>query len=351
MRSISIVVFCAVTIGCTAARDVLPPWTESSDEVNLVETKSERASTEPIAILPRPEGLDPRLVKLGGRLFFDPRLSLDGRIACATCHDVSSGGGDGLRFSTGLNDTVGFLNAPTVLNVSLNVAQFWDGRALTLEDQAARPLANPAEMGRGLLRGLSVAKRDPYYSRAFAELFADGINEENVLRAIAIYERSLVTTGSRFDQWLGGDDDALSQEEKEGYFLFKSVGCIACHQGRNVGGNMFQKFGILRNYFKDRGKINPADLGRFNVTGKDEDKHVFKVPSLRSVALTAPYFHDGSVATLGEAIQIMGRYQLGRELQENEIEKIEAFLETLLGDIPDTSAYQQWATEHMKMDS
>ena len=307
MRRIIFLLFFAA-LGACQPREVLPPWEARQPDIDLKEAESERLRSEPISILPRPQNLDPRHVKLGGRLFFDPRFSSDGKVACATCHDVSSGGGDGRKFSLGVEKKQGGINAPTVLNASLNVAQFWDGRAHTLEEQAAGPVSNPMEMDFSLDRALEVARRDPYYMKAFADGFKDGLTVANFLEAIATYERSLITANSRFDQWLSGDDDAITAEEHEGYLLFKSVGCIACHQGRNVGGNMFQKFGVLQDYFDKIGKVAKADLGRFNVTGQQEDRFVFKVPSLRVAALTAPYFHNGSADTLEEAVRIMGAF-------------------------------------------
>jgi cytochrome c peroxidase len=173
------------------------------------------------------------------------------------------------------------------------------------------------------------------YRTRFSKLFSDGITAANVKAAIAAFERTLLTPNSRFDRWLKGDAGALTAAELRGYELFKQVGCIACHQGRNVGGNMFQRFGVMGDYFRDRGEVKKADWGRFNVTGEEVDRFVFKVPSLRNIEHTAPYFHDGSAKTLPDAVRTMARYQLGRQLPDADIESLVAFLKTLSGELPE----------------
>ncbi len=287
-----------------------------------------------LPIKPLPEGmaLDARKVTLGERLFHEKRLSSDGTISCASCHDLSQGGDDGRRVSVGVGGAEGQVNAPTVLNCGFNFRQFWDGRAASLEEQVDGPLQHPAEMGNSWERVLSMLQADSTYAATFRDIYAGGISQENLRDAIATFERSLVTPNSRFDRWLRGEADVLTAEEKDGFQLFVSVGCITCHQGVNVGGNMFQVMGRLGDYFKDHGGAEGADLGRFNVTGDAADLHKFKVPSLRNVALTAPYLHDGSAATLQEAVQVMARYQMGRELEDREARRIVAFLETLTGE-------------------
>jgi cytochrome c peroxidase len=218
-----------------------------------------------------------------------------------------------------------------VYNASLNFVQFWDGRAASLEDQMGGPLTNPIEMAMSWPQVLAVLKRNPTYAADFAAAFPDGITEQNVRVAIADFERTLLTTGSRFDRFLSGDQGALDGQARAGYETFKSVGCVACHQGSNVGGNMFQRFGVLGDYFKDRGNVTEADYGRYNVTKNESDRFVFRVPSLRNVEHTAPYFHDGSAATLDDAIQVMARYQLGRKLGGEQVASIIAFLKSLSG--------------------
>jgi cytochrome c peroxidase len=293
--------------------------------------RASRRLAEPITPIPQPADVLSKKVLLGERLFHDPGLSRDQKVSCATCHDLKRGGVDGKPHSVGVGGTPLAVNTPTVFNSGLNFRQFWDGRAASLEDQAEGPLLHPDEMGATWPAIVAKLKDSAEYSRAFDDVYADGVQAANVKDAIASFERSLATPGSRFDRYLAGDAMALSAPEYRGYWLFKSYGCIACHQGANVGGNMFQKLGVMRNYFEDRGNVQPADLGRYNVTKKEEDRHVFKVPSLRNVALTAPYFHDGSAATLPGAVAIMGRYQLGVEIASSDIALIVAFLETLTG--------------------
>lgn len=284
---------------------------------------------EAIRPLRLPEGLDPQKVELGRRLFHDPMLSSDGRVSCASCHPLDKGGVDRLPVSVGVGGARGTFNASTVFNSGFNMAQFWDGRALTLEEQAGGPLTHPSEMAAdwpSILARLNASA----YGAEFRRIYGAAPAEAHVREAIATFERSLVTLNSPFDRWLGGDEAALSAEQKRGYALFKSYGCASCHQGANVGGNMFARFGYYGNWFDDRGRSTPIELGRYNVTKREADKYVFKVPSLRLVTLTAPYFHDGSVTDLREAIRLMARYQLGRDMQEADLAPIIAFLGSLV---------------------
>ena len=287
---------------------------------------------EPIQPIPAQPTLDARKVALGDRLFHDKRLSKDDTVSCASCHSLSRGGVDGLRASIGIGGAVGTVNAPTVFNSSLNFRQFWDGRAATLEEQAAGPVHNPMEMGSNWAEVLGKLSRDAALVAQFKASYADGLQPRNVQDAIATFERSLTTPNARIDRYLRGDRGALSADEQRGYQLFKAYGCVACHQGVNVGGNMFQTFGVMGDYFARRGNVTPSDLGRYNVTGKESDRHVFKVPSLRNVALTAPYFHDGSAQTLADAVDVMFRYQLGRPAAPQDKELIVKFLHTLTGE-------------------
>ena len=287
----------------------------------------------PILPLVPVEGLDPGRVALGERLFHDSRLSADLSIACANCHRLSAGGVDGQRVSFGIGGALGNINAPTIFNSAYSVAQFWNGRAATLEEQAAGPIQNPVEMGATWSQVLSRLAQDDRLVAEFRSLYRDGLTADNLVNAIATFERSLVTVNSRFDRYLRGDRQALTRLEEDGYRRFSEYGCISCHQGMLIGGNMFQKFGVLGDYFAGR-KVSEADLGRFAVTGREEDRHVFKVPSLRNVSRTAPYFHDASAATLDQAVLIMARYQLGRELSGDDVEAIVAFLGTLDGELP-----------------
>lgn len=283
---------------------------------------------EPLSPLPLSPNLDERIVELGRRLFHDVRLSSDNSISCASCHPLDQGGVDGLPRSLGVGGAVGGINAPSVLTAALNFRQFWDGRAATLEEQAGGPVTNPLEMASNWPQVIAKLGADAEIRRTFDKLYPAGLTPENVRSAIADFERSLPVP-SRFDRWLQGDDAALGAAELEGYRLFKRHGCAACHQGANVGGNMYQRFGIMEDYFAARAQIVDADLGRYAVTGRDEDRHLFKVPSLRNVALTAPYFHDASVSALADAVAIMGRYQLGIALPARDVQLIVAFLKSL----------------------
>lgn len=294
--------------------------------------------SEPILPLAEEPQEDPRLVALGSRLFRDPLLSKDGSIACSSCHDLHDGGDDGRSRSLGVGGKEGVINAPTVFNAALNIAQFWDGRASTLEDQVDGPVTHPLEMANDWQSVERKLAADAEYVTAFRTALGQEPSRQGVKRAIAAFERTLVTVDSPFDRWLRGEKDALTPDQREGYELFKGAGCIACHQGRNAGGNMYQRFGLFGDYFKDRGNVTEADYGRFNVTKLESDRYVFRVPSLRNVALTAPYFHDGSAETLTQAVTIMAKYQLGKELSATQIQKIVAFLESLTGRLPETIA-------------
>lgn len=286
---------------------------------------------EPIQPLPPLPRLDPARLALGERLFRDTRFSADNSLACVSCHDLKHGGVDGKRFSQGIGGAIGSINAPTVFNSALSFVQFWDGRAATLEEQAAGPIHNPLELGSNWAEVLGRLKLDAEMLAAFNSAYSDGLTARNIADAIATFERSLLTRNSRFDRYLQGNKSVLTAQEVEGYRLFRELGCTSCHQGALLGGNMYQKFGVLGDYFAGR-PAGKADLGRYNVTGREEDKHVFKVPSLRNIALTAPYFHDGSVASLEQAVLVMGRYQLGRELAEADVQAIVAFLGSLTGE-------------------
>ncbi|MDR1849338.1 MAG: cytochrome-c peroxidase [Zoogloeaceae bacterium] len=297
---------------------------------NTLQPNAPILSEEPIIPITIPTGLDRQKVALGQSLFRDVRLSRDGTVSCATCHNLLLGGVDRLPRSRGVGNAEGDINAPTVYNSGFNFRQFWDGRAASLEEQAAGPILNPAEMASSWEKVISVLEADAQISARFHAVYDGPATPSRVTEAIAEFERSLVTP-SRFDRWLKGDERALSEQELEGYRLFKRHGCIACHQGKNVGGNIYQRFGVMLDYFAGK-TATKADLGRFNVTGREEDRHVFKVPTLRNIALTAPYFHDASAHSLQEAVAIMGRYQLGVDLPAEEVQSIVLFLQTLTGE-------------------
>jgi cytochrome c peroxidase len=270
------------------------------------------------------------MVELGKKLYFDPRLSKSGFISCNSCHNLSMGGSDNLPTSIGHNWHRGPINSPTVLNSSMNLAQFWDGRAKDLQEQAGGPIENPGEMAFTHELAVEVIASIPQYVDEFKAVFgAPALNIDQATRAIAAFEETLVTPNSRFDKWLMGDDKALSAQELSGYQLFKSSGCAGCHNGPAAGGRSFRKMGVVEPYRTD----NPSE-GRMAVTGRDADRFNFKVPTIRNVALTYPYFHDGAVETLAAAVDVMGRVQLGRRFSAGENAGIVAFLNTLTGDQP-----------------
>jgi cytochrome c peroxidase len=286
---------------------------------------------EPLSPIYEPTTLNAQKVALGKLLFHDVRLSRDGSISCASCHDLATGGVDRRARSLGVDGQEGDVNAPTVYNAVFNFRQFWDGRAGSLEEQAAGPLLNPVEMANTWDKVLAVLRSDVRMVSFFRAIYQSEPTAAAVQDAIAEFERSLVTP-SRMDRWLLGDASALTDEELEGYRLFRRHGCVACHQGENVGGNLFQRFGVMQDYFVGEESATPTNLGRYNVTGREEDKYVFKVPSLRNVALTAPYFHDASADSLEEAVARMGYFQLGVDLPKEDISSIVLFLHTLTGE-------------------
>lgn len=286
-------------------------------------------SSSLITPLPEKVRYDEAKALLGKKLFFDTRLSKDDTISCAHCHDLENGGDDGLSVSFGIEGRKGKLNSPTVLNSRYNFVQFWDGRASTLQDQAQFPVQNPDEMGNIFENIIPKLRKDEYYFNTFRSLYQGDITKENITDAIAEFEKALVTP-SRFDDFLRGDEKALTFQEKEGYELFKRYGCISCHNGINLGSNLYQKVGLLIPYQSD----NP-DLGLYNLTKNEKDKYYFKVPTLRNIELTAPYFHGGEIKTLKEAVYIMAKHQLGLDLKDKEIEKIESFLKSLTGKRPE----------------
>lgn len=306
-----------------------PAGSSAADSNNLFEN-------EPIQPVEPAKGLDKRKVALGDALFNDPRLSANETMSCAFCHKMDTGGTLNQALApAGVSGKHVPINVPTVFGSGHNFVQFWDGRAATLEDQISGPIENPDEMGSSWPKILEKLQKDPKYSKAFLEIYNSQPTKKAVTNAIAEFERSLLPVNSPFDNYLRGDKKAISPQAAEGYALFKNLGCSSCHQGANVGGNMFQKFGIMNNYFKDRGNIIDKDYGRFNVTKSEDDRFFFKVPSLRNVEQTAPYFHDGSAKTLEEAVDVMAKYQLGRKLKPAEREKLVAFLKSLTGKIPE----------------
>jgi len=285
---------------------------------------------EPLKPLPPVPLLDAATVELGRQLFNEKRLSVNGSLSCASCHRLETGGADDKPFSLGFDGQPVKINTPTVFNASLNFKQFWDGRVDTLEAQIEQVVISPREMGSDWKTVVDNLAAMPHYQAEFAQVYPNGVTAANVQNALATYERTLLTPNSRFDQYLQGNTEILTLEEKYGYQRFKEYGCIACHQGMNIGGNMFQKFGVMGDYFKGRPPAE-TDLGRYLITHDEEDRNVFKVPSLRNVAVTAPYFHNASAKTLEEAVDVMFTFQLGRTPSAEDKDQIIKFLKTLTG--------------------
>jgi len=285
---------------------------------------------EPVQPIEAPKSVNAAQAELGKKLWFDPRLSRSGFISCNSCHNLSMGGSDNLKTSIGHNWQKGPINSPTVLNSSLNVAQFWDGRAKDLREQAGGPIANPGEMAFTHDLAIGMLRSIPQYVAEFQQVFGhDRLTIDEVTTAIAAFEETLVTPNARFDQWLKGDKKAINDQELRGYQLFKNSGCVACHNGPNLGGTSFQRMGVVEPYKTD----NPAE-GRYAVTKNDAERFNFKVPTLRNVELTYPYFHDGAADTLAQAVDTMGRIQLGKTFTTQENADIVAFLKTLTGEQP-----------------
>lgn len=270
-------------------------------------------------------------VKLGRLLYDDKRLSKNQELSCNSCHDLEKFGVDNAVTSTGHKGQKGSRNSPTVYNAAGHFVQFWDGRAATVEEQATGPILNPVEMALPDEKAVvAVLESMPEYVAAFKAAFPEDkqpVSLANVGKAIGAFERTLVTP-SRFDEFLGGKQDALTQEEKKGLSVFISTGCTACHSGALFGGAMYQRVGAVKPW------PNQKDQGRFEATKSEGDKMMFKVPSLRNVAKTAPYFHDGSAATLEEAVRMMGEHQLGRKLSDADAKSIATFLGSLTGTLP-----------------
>lgn len=280
-----------------------------------------------ITPLPTSIPYDKEKAMLGKQLYMDTSLSKDGKVSCNTCHDLKKYGVDNEIFSIGADGVLDEpFNSPTTFNSVFNFVQFWDGKAKNLADQAKNPFINPKEMA--LKDEAEVVKRveaNAKYKASFDKIYGE-ITMQNITDAIAEFEKTLITPNAPFDRYLNGDENAISSQAKRGWEAFKSNGCVACHQGQNVGGTMYQKIGIFEPY------PNQENLGRYEITKIESDKMVFKVPSLRNVAKTAPYYHDGSIPTLDACVQFMAYYQLGRFLDQQTVDDIVAFLESLTGE-------------------
>jgi cytochrome c peroxidase len=289
---------------------------------------------EPVRPLPASIPVNEKKAALGKALFYDTRLSRDNRISCSSCHNLHSGGADGKQYPEGVNHILGNVNTPTVFNACFNASQFRDGRAPDLKTQAAEHLADPLTMAAVPFdHVIGKLLTDGAMKRSFDRLYRDGITESSVIDAIEAFEKTLITPDCRFDRYLKGEAGILTESEMRGYEAFKSNRCATCHAGVILGGLSHERMGIYRDYFEDRGwEITKEDRGRFNRTSDERDRYRFKVPGLRNVALTKPWFHDGSRQTLYEAVKIMGVYQTGRSIKDADIRAIESFLETLTGE-------------------
>lgn len=287
---------------------------------------------EPISPIPQNIEYNEEKALLGEQLFFDTRLSANGKIACASCHQLENGGDDNRKFGISLSAENHVINTPTVFNARYNFRQNWDGSVKTLQEQIDMVVSNPHEFGTDWQSIIAALSADDDLNSQFRRIYPHGLNKNSIVDAITEFEKTLITPNSRFDRFLRNEENVLSSREISGYMLFKELGCVSCHQGVNIGGNLYQKFGVFYDYLSERGNIKKPDYGRMNVTGRETDAFVFKVPGLRNVAVTAPYLHDGSAETLEEAITIMGRTQLGRKLNKEEVSLIKAFLETLTGE-------------------
>lgn len=295
-------------------------------------------ANEPIRPIPDSFPYDPQKAALGELLYSDTRLSADGTVSCATCHGLNTAGVDNKRYSEGIDGQKGGVNAPTVYNACFNFVQFWDGRAATLAEQAGGPPLNPVEMGCSSFDEI-VARlsADKAFVRSFTEVYPEGLSQATITDAIAEFEKTLITPNSAFDRYLKGDSTAMTDEQKEGYDLFKKYDCATCHAGVIMGGQTYELMGQRANYFEDRdltlkSGLTDGDNGRWAQTKVERDRYRFKTPTLRNVALTYPYYHDGSVETLDQAISMMAKYQVGRSMPEKDVAKVKAFLEAQTGE-------------------
>lgn len=314
-------------------RDILIRWAQMARSSYFNGLAAQQFANEPVQPVPSHIPVDSAKVVLGKMLFNDVRLSGDNTLSCASCHQLDKGGCDQKQFSDGINGQSGDINAPTVYNAVFNTLQFWDGRANDLAEQAAGPPLNPVEMGAASWEDI-IAKlqSDKDFTKVFMSVYPEGYSQESITDAIAEYEKTLLTPDAPFDRYLKGDLSALTQRQIEGYELFKSMKCATCHVGVNFGGQSFERLGVAANYFADRGNVTNADNGRFNFTHLEMDKHRFKTPTLRNIEYTHPYFHDGMVATLDEAVEKMLIYQSNKKATPEERAKIVDFLHSLSAD-------------------
>ena len=320
--------------------DMVLAWVKQHREQFYPNTlAADEFKNEPVRPIPDSLAVDARKVALGEALYHDTRLSGDGTVSCATCHGINTAGVDNKQYSEGIKGQLGGVNAPTSFNACFNFVQFWDGRAATLAEQAGGPPLNPVEMGSASFDEIAARlSADADFTARFKAVYPEGLNEQTITDAIAEYEKTLVTPNSPFDRYLKGDKQALTAEQVEGYALFKEYNCATCHAGVNMGGLSYELMGKRADYFKDReinakSGLTDADNGRWAQTKVERDRYRFKTPTLRNVALTWPYYHDGSVPTLDKAIDMMARYQVGREMPAADVQKVQSFLQALTGEL------------------
>ena len=329
-----------------AKRDVIISWARNYREAHYDDGLAGVHAGEPVRPIAEALPVDARKVLLGKELYHDVRLSGDNTVSCASCHGLETAGVDNKQYSEGVQGQKGGVNAPTTFNAVYNFVQFWDGRAATLADQAAGPPLNPVEMASSSFDEI-IAKlaADKHYVEAFAQVYPDGITQANITDAIEEFEMTLLTPNSPFDKYLRGDNNAISAEAKQGYELFKEYGCATCHVGPNLGGESYELMGLRDHYFADRGlELTEEDNGRYKQTQQERDRHRFKVPGLRNVALTWPYYHDGTRQTLEEAVRDMAIFQCDIEPTQAEISDMVEFLRSLTGEYegkPLTNANKQ----------
>ncbi|MFP2506084.1 cytochrome-c peroxidase [Buttiauxella gaviniae] len=314
-----------------AERKILLDWAKQQRlEYYATPDMAENRRNEPVQPIPESVNVNPEKVALGMRLYHDPRLSGDNSISCAHCHQLGVGGGDGRKTSQGVGGEIGPINAPTVYNSVFNVEQFWDGRAPDLQAQAGGPPLNPIEMASKSWDEITdKLNKDPILTRDFTAVYPKGFSGASITDAIAEFEKTLITPNAPFDHYLRGDDNAITAQQKHGYQLFKENKCATCHTGKILGGRSFEPLGLKKDF--GFGEVTAADIGRMNVTKEVRDRLRQKVPTLRNVALTAPYFHRGDVKTLDEAVKLMLKYQVGTTLPQKDVDDIVAFLHTLNG--------------------
>ncbi len=325
----------ALVLSCTQQPSKVP----ETKKVVVSEADQQLITKASAVFAQLPKGGDPesKIAQLGKKLYHESSISMNGKLSCNSCHNISTYGVDNLPTSPGHEGKLGGRNSPTTFNANIHIAQFWDGRAADLEAQAKGPVLNPIEMGMHSAADVeaklqAIADYKPLFAEVFPEE-AQPITFDNFAKAVAAYEKTLVTPAP-FDTFLAGNADAITADQKKGLNLFIETGCIACHTGAGLGGNNFQKFGLVKGPYWEFTHSTSKDLGKGSLTGNETDNYIFKTPSLRNIQKTAPYFHDGSVNNLDEAVKLMAYLQLGKELNQEEVGKIVTFLQCLTGEIP-----------------